>query len=109
MHAIILYYISMIMSPFIRLLSLSTNSFLHLIGMKPDRIEEEVSEEEIKCLLETGQENGVFNDIEKEMITSIFSFYDKKAREVMIPPETVAGRLANKPEKDLPEEYEDEE
>lgn len=80
-----IHYISMIMSPFIRLLSLSTNSFLHLIGMKPDRIEEEVSEEEIKCLLETGQENGVFNDIEKEMITSIFSFDDKKAREVMIP------------------------
>ena len=73
------------MAPFIRLLSLSTNAFLHLIGMKSESLEEEVSEEEIKSLLETGQETGVFNAIEKEMITSIFSFDDKKAKEVMTP------------------------
>ena len=80
-----IYYISIVMAPFIRLLSLSTNGFLHLIGMKSETLEEEVSEEEIKSLLETGQETGVFNDIEKEMITSIFSFDDKKAKEVMTP------------------------
>lgn len=80
-----IYYISIVMSPFIKLLSLSTNGFLHLIGMKSSSLEEEVSEEEIKSLLETGQETGVFNDIEKEMITSIFSFDDKKAKEVMTP------------------------
>lgn len=80
-----IYYISIVMAPFIRLLSLSTNGFLHLIGMKSDSLEEEVSEEEIKSLLETGQEAGVFNAIEKEMITSIFSFDDKKAKEVMTP------------------------
>ncbi len=80
-----IYYISVVMAPFIRLLSLSTNGFLHLIGMKSESLEEEVSEEEIKSLLETGQETGVFNAIEKEMITSIFSFDDKKAKEVMTP------------------------
>lgn len=80
-----IYYISIVMAPFVRLLSLSTNGVLHLIGMKSESLEEEVSEEEIKSLLETGQETGVFNDIEKEMITSIFSFDDKKAKEVMTP------------------------
>ena len=39
-----------------------------------------MSEEEIKSMLETGSEAGLFNDIEKEMITSIFSFDDKKAK-----------------------------
>ena len=80
-----IYYISKVLSPFIRLLSLSTNGFLHLIGMKTENLEEAVSEEEIKALLETGSQNGVFNEIEKEMITSIFSFDDKTAREVMVP------------------------
>lgn len=80
-----IYYISIVMAPFVRLLSLSTNGVLHLIGMKSESLEEDVSEEEIKSLLETGQETGVFNDIEKEMITSIFSFDDKKAKEVMTP------------------------
>lgn len=44
------------MAPFIRLLSLSTNGVLHLIGMKSESLEEEVSEEEIKSLLENGQD-----------------------------------------------------
>ena len=77
--------ISKILSPFIKLLSLSTNGFLHLIGMKTENLEEAVSEEEIKKMLETGSENGVFNEIEKEMINSIFSFDDKTAKDVMVP------------------------
>ena len=76
-----IYIISKILSPFIKLLSLSTNGFLHLIGMKTENLEEAVSEEEIKKMLETGSENGVFNEIEKEMINSIFSF----AKDVMVP------------------------
>lgn len=80
-----IYIISKILSPFIKLLSLSTNGFLHLIGMKTENLEEAVSEEEIKRMLETGSENGVFNEIEKEMINSIFSFDDKTAKDVMVP------------------------
>ena len=80
-----IYIISKILSPFIKLLSLSTNGFLHLIGMKTENLEEAVSEEEIKKMLETGSENGVFNEIEKVMINSIFSFDDKTAKDVMVP------------------------
>ena len=80
-----LYDFGRILSPFIKLLSLSTNGFLHLIGMKTENLEEAISEEEIKKMLETGSEHGVFNEIEKEMINSIFSFDDKTAKDVMIP------------------------
>ena len=80
-----IYMISRVMSPFIKLLSLSTSGVLKLIGMHSETLESDVSEEEIKSMLETGSEKGVFNDIEKEMITSIFSFDDKRAREVMVP------------------------
>lgn len=80
-----IYAISRVLSPFIRLLSLSTNGFLHLVGMRTDHLEETVSEEEIKAMLETGSEAGVFNEAEKKMITSVFSFDDKTARDVMVP------------------------
>ena len=80
-----IYMISRVMRPFIKLLSLSTSGVLKLIGMHSETLESDVSEEEIKSMLETGSEKGVFNDIEKEMITSIFSFDDKRAREVMVP------------------------
>ena len=77
--------ISKIMAPFIALLSASTNGILRLLGLKTENLEEEVSEEEIRSMLQTGRESGVFNEIEQDMITSIFLFDDKKAREIMTP------------------------
>ena len=79
-----IWMLSKILSPFIQLLSLSTNGLLKLLGLHHENLEADVSEEEIKSMIETGTETGVFNDIEKEMITSIFSFDDKKVREVMV-------------------------
>lgn len=79
------YVISKIMAPFIKLLSISTNGVLKLLGMKTNNLEEEVSEEEIRSMLQTGRESGVFNKIEEDMITSIFLFDDKRAREIMTP------------------------
>lgn len=71
--------------PFIKLLSVSTNIILRILGFKIDNVEEQVSEEEIKSLLEVGQIHGVFNKTEKDMITSVLSFDNKYAKEVMTP------------------------
>lgn len=78
-------FISKISSPFIKLLSFSTNLILQILGMKTEKLEENVSEEEIRSMIEVGQANGVFNEIEKEMINSIFEFDDIVAQEIMIP------------------------
>ena len=81
----LVYFASCVVKPFVGLLNVSTSGILKLFGMHHEDLESDVSEEEIKSLLETGSETGVFNEIEKEMITSIFSFDDKKAKEVMVP------------------------
>ena len=99
-----IYRISKVMNPFIRLLSFSTSGFLKLIGMHSENLEAEVSEEEIRSMLETGSETGVFNEIEKEMITSIFLFDDKRAKEVMVPRQDIVAVDLKKPV----EEYIDE-
>ena len=75
--------ISKITSPFIKLLSLSTNFVLHMLGMKDEKLEEKISKEEIKSMIEAGQANGVFNETEKEMINSIFEFDDITVGEIM--------------------------
>ena len=80
----IILIVSKITSPFIKLLSLSTNFVLHLLGMKDEKLEENISKEEIKSMIEAGQANGVFNETEKEMINSIFEFDDITAGETMI-------------------------
>ena len=78
-------YISKITSPFVKLLSASTNILVKLVGIDTEDLDEKVSKEEIKSMVAAGQENGVINETEKEMINSIFEFDDKLADEVMTP------------------------
>ncbi|MBW6409048.1 hemolysin family protein [Clostridium weizhouense] len=78
-------YVSKLTLPFIKLLSISTNILIKLTGMNIENLEEKVSKEEIKSLVEVGQEHGVINETEKEMINSIFEFDDKLAEKVMTP------------------------
>lgn len=75
--------LSKIAGPFISLLSFSTNTVLSLLGFRSDSVEEKVTLEEIRSLVETGQEQGVINPIEREMIDSVISFDDKSCEEIM--------------------------
>lgn len=74
-----------LVAPFIKVLSASTTFLLKITGMNISDIEGKISKEEIKSLVEVGQEHGVINEKEKEMINSIFEFDDKLAKEVMTP------------------------
>ena len=78
-------FVSKISKPFVWLLSASVAFLLRITGVKDTNIEEQYSEEEIKSLLEVGQETGLIKETGKEMITSIFEFDDKLAYEVMTP------------------------
>ena len=91
------YLLSRVFAPFAGLLTVSTNLFLKIIGQHHEKLEQDVSEEEIKSMIETGTETGVFNDIEKEMITSIFLFDDKKVREVMVLRQEMVAVNLNEP------------
>lgn len=84
-----IHYISIILSPFIRLLSFSTKTVLRILHLKTEDVEEAVTEEEIRALLKQGSEKGTFDDNEREMIDSVFSFTDKNARELMVPRQKV--------------------
>jgi putative hemolysin len=78
-------FISKFASPFIKLLTYSTNLVVKLFGIKASGLEDIMSREEIKSLVEEGQVHGVLNKKEKEMINSIIEFDDKLAKEVMTP------------------------
>lgn len=79
----IIYFISKILKPVVRLLSLSTNLVLRILGVDLSNIEEQVSREEIRSLIEVGREQGVINATEKDMIDSVITFDDKQAEEIM--------------------------
>lgn len=56
-----------------------------------------VTEEDIKTLVDAGQEEGILEEDEKAMIYSIFRFGDTSAREVMVPRIDVVGVEINTP------------
>lgn len=78
-------YVSKVAVPFVKLLSASTNILVRITGLGEDGLEEKVSKAEIRSLVEVGQEHGVINETEKEMINNIFEFDDIVAHEVMTP------------------------
>lgn len=99
-----IHYISIILSPFIKLLSFSTKLVLRILHMKTEDQEEAVTEEEIKALLKMGNESGTFDDDEREMIDSVFAFDDRNAREIMVPRRDVVTIDINEPFEELIDE-----
>ena len=58
------------------MLTVSTNGVLRLFGVSPTQDEEEVSEEDIRLMVETGSEQGSIDEQEQIMIQNVFEFDD---------------------------------
>ncbi len=76
--------IAVVFRPIVWFLSLSTNLVLRLCGIDPNEAEEEVSEEEIRMMVDVGSEKGTIDTQEKEFIQNVFEFNDITAEEVAI-------------------------
>lgn len=77
--------VAKIFRPFVTFISFSTNTVLRLMGVSSTGVEEKITVEEIRSLVEVGQEQGVINPVEREMIDSVITFDDKLAEEIMTP------------------------
>jgi len=76
--------IAKITSPFIRLLTLSTNLIVKVFGGTPSGNDKKITEEEIRLMVDVGEEKGIIRGTEKEMIDNIFEFDDTQVSRVMI-------------------------
>lgn len=75
--------ISVLFKPVVWLLSVSTNAVLRLCGIDPDEEDDQVSEEEIRMLVETGGEKGAIDKEEQSFIENVFEFDDLTAGEIL--------------------------
>lgn len=74
--------ISIITAPFVKLLTHTTNAISKIFGVSENE-EEIVTEEEIKMMIDQGEENGTIQEDEKELINNVFEFNDITASEIM--------------------------
>lgn len=79
----ILLFISRVFSPFIKLLSASTNLIIRAMGIDPNKNEQAVTEEEILMMVDAGEERGTIEESAKDMIANVFDFDNTAVEEVM--------------------------
>lgn len=76
--------ISKIVSPFVHVLSGSTDLLLRLLGVKQST-EPLVTEEELLVQLAQGTQAGVFEESEQDMVEGVFSLSDQRVNALMTP------------------------
>ena len=80
--ATLLSTIAKLCTPIVAFLTLSTNAVLRLLGIDPNAEDDEVSEEEIRMMVDAGSEKGAIDHQEKEFIQNVFEFDDLTAGEI---------------------------
>jgi putative hemolysin len=78
-----LQILSVLTAPFVKMLTVSTNFFVRLFGVDPNAEEDQVTEEEIRMMVDVGEEKGAIHVSEKEMINNIFEFNNKTVSDIM--------------------------
>lgn len=77
-------FISTAFRPIVWFLTVSTNTVLRLFGIDPNESEDEVSEEEIRMMVDVGSEKGAIDPEEKELIQNVLEFDDLNAGEIAV-------------------------
>lgn len=85
----------------IKPLALSSRGILRLLGKTNPDQKIFVSEEEINLLMKEGQETGVFDKTEQDLVRSVFEFTDTSVTDVMVPRPKMCAIESDTPAPDL--------
>lgn len=75
--------IARMFAPVVTMLTFSTNTILRLLGIDPNAEEENVSEEEIRMMVDVGNEKGTIDHEERDFIQNVFEFDDLAAEDIL--------------------------
>ena len=73
-----------VFKPFIGIFTGISSIFIRLLGGDPKATEPFITEEELKTMVDVSEEEGVLENVEKEMIFNVFDFADTQAKDVMV-------------------------
>lgn len=82
--AVPMLFLSKLAKPVVSILSASSEFGVRLLGIKPGT-EPEVTEEEIKVLIEQGHQMGLFEEAEREMFSGVFRMGQRRVEALMTP------------------------
>lgn len=77
-------FVIIILKPIVTIFTFISSGIIKLLGGNPDKTQPFITEEELKTLVDVGEEEGVLEVGEKEMIYNVFEFGDLQAKDVMV-------------------------
>lgn len=84
-YARIIYGLMILFTPAVYIIGKLSSGVLFLLKVDPNAKTNAMTEHELRTLVNVGQEDGVIESEEKQMIYNVFDFGDSSARDVMIP------------------------
>lgn len=79
-----IFILSKILNPIAKIFNIIANVLVKLLGGEVNNQEPSITEEELKTIVDVGQEEGVFEQDEREMIYNVFDFADLHVKDIMI-------------------------
>lgn len=76
--------IVVVFKPFVAIFTSISSLFIKLLGGDPKASEPFITEEELKTMVGVSEEEGVLEDVEKEMIFNVFDFADMQVKDIMV-------------------------
>ena len=80
-----IYALMTVLTPVIYIVGKLANGILFVLRIDPNAKKNTITEHELRSMVNVGQENGVIEREEKQMIYNVFDFGDSAAKDVMIP------------------------
>ena len=78
-------FLMKVLTPVIFVINKLSMGFLFLMRVDPSKGSSQMTEEELRTIVDVSKETGVIESEEHEMINNLFDFGDAQAKEVMIP------------------------
>lgn len=73
-----------VLRPLVAVFSVISSFFIKLLGGDPKAVEPFITQEELKTMVGVSEEEGVLEDVEKEIIFNVFEFADMQVKDVMV-------------------------
>ncbi len=85
LYAPIIYYLMIILTPFIFIINKLSMGFLKLLRVNPSEKNDTMTENELRTIVNVSHEEGVIESEERQMIYNVFDFGDSLAKDIMVP------------------------
>lgn len=73
-----------VMTPFIFIINLFSRVIMLIMHVDPDAVNNAMTEEELRTIVDVSHEDGVIESDEKEMIYNVFDLGDANAKDIMV-------------------------